>query len=113
MSNFSLRKKIIELCKSQATLLWLEGAQYHRVVSVKLVADKLVLALANETSRVVHFERYAVTQVGLQFWSQGRPGVLYRWDRVPNTSSSAHAQSSDLHDGQTPPDDTPPPDMAA
>lgn len=83
MRDFFLIQRLRELRDSKATLLWLEGSTYERVVSAKLQAGRLVLVLANETSRVVAYDRYAVTDVGLQFWSQGRPGVLYRWDQVP------------------------------
>ena len=103
MSSLLLVQKLRELCQSQATLLWLEGSQHTRVTSVKLQGGRLILSLADSTSRVVHFERFAVTAVGLQFWSQGRPGVLYRWDQVSRT---------DVAPVETSPED-PPPDQAA
>jgi hypothetical protein len=108
MPDFILIQKLRELCGSNATLLWLEGSQSERVTSVKLQSGKLVLRLANGTSRVVHFDRYAITAVGLQFWSQGRPGVLYRWEQVPNSSWSDKHYASANTDG-----DEPPPNQAA
>lgn len=102
MTDFFLRKKLQELCAANTTLLWLEGPRYEMVTSVKLSGNRLVLSLANNTSRVVAFERYAPTEVGLQFWSRGRPGVLYKWDRLPtNVNVPSEADMS-------PPSDEPP-----
>lgn len=89
MSDFLLRKNLKALCESDCTLLWLEGTQYERVLRVKLSGQRLVIHLANNTTRLVSFERFSVTSVGLQFWSQGRPGVLYRWEQVPQKTMEA------------------------
>ena len=83
MPDFYLAQRIKKLCETPCTLLWLEGSKHERVLSVRLQESKLVLNLSDQTSRVVVFERYSVTAVGLQFWSQGRPGVLFRWEQVP------------------------------
>lgn len=83
MRDFFLLQRLKELRESKATLLWLEGSTHERVVVAKIQGGRLVLEMANSTSRVVVFDRYAVTDVGLQFWNRGRPGVLYRWDQVP------------------------------
>ena len=83
MPDLFLKDRLQELCRSRSTLLWLEGSKYERVLSVRLSAQKLVLKLANSTIRVVAFDRYSCTSVGLQFWAKGRPGVLYRWEQVP------------------------------
>lgn len=94
-----LRLKLKSLCEGEATLLWLEGAKHERILSLKLMDNqKLILKLADGTTRFVPFERYAVTKVGLQFWSQNHPGVLYRWDAVPKWAWA----------GGTPPEDPPP-----
>lgn len=108
MSDFYLRKKLTELCKSNSTLLWLEGSRTEHVTHVKLVGERLVLQLANNTSRVVLFERYATTEVGLQFWSKGRPGVLYRWEQVQvgTVMNSSETAWENDHSGDEPP--TPP-----
>jgi len=82
MPDMFLAEKMKKLCESPCTLLWLEGSKHDRVLSVRLQDKRLVLQLSNQTSRVIAFERYAVTAVGLQFWSQGRPGVLFRWEQV-------------------------------
>ncbi len=101
MADFLLLRKIRDLAKSGCTLLWLEGTKHERVISLKVSArGSLLIRLANGTTRVVAFERYAVTEVGLQFWSQGRPGVLYRWEQVPTSTASdkvTSAESTDLH----------------
>lgn len=86
MSHMLLRRKLREFCNSAATLLWLEGAKHERILGVSLQGDRLVLHLANETTRVVSFDKYTVTAVGLQFWAQGRPGVLYKWEQVPKAT---------------------------
>ncbi len=109
MPNFQIIQKLRELCKSDATLLWLEGSQTERVLSVKYQSGRIVLKLANGTNRVVAFDKFAITSVGLQFWSQGHPGVLYRWDQVNRSSWSENIQAS-MSDGL--PDD-PPPHIAA
>jgi hypothetical protein len=82
MPDFFLAEKLKRLCESPCTLLWLEGSKHERVLSVRLQDKRLVLQLSDQTSRVIAFERYAVTAVGLQFWAQGRPGVLFRWEQV-------------------------------
>ena len=120
MPDILLRKNLKQLCESACTLLWLEGTQHERVVSVKLTGQRLVIQLANNTTRVVAFERFSVTSVGLQFWSQGRPGVLYRWEQVPSTTwrapqtnlaTNTHSTSLEVDtDGDEP---QPPPNMAA
>lgn len=103
MTDFLLRKKLQELCSANATLLWLEGPRYELVNSVKVSGNRLILNMVNNTSRVVAFERYAPTEVGLQFWaSNGRPGVLYKWDRVPNQVSTPNIGNI------IPPNDEPP-----
>lgn len=82
MPDIFLAEKLKKLCESPCTLLWLEGSKHERVLSVRLQDKRLVLQLTDQTSRVIAFERYAVTAVGLQFWAQGRPGVLFRWEQV-------------------------------
>ena len=82
MPDLFLAEKLKKLCESPCTLLWLEGSNHDRVISVRLQDKRLVLQLSNQTSRVIAFESYAVTAVGLQFWAQGRPGVLFRWEQV-------------------------------
>lgn len=86
MPDMFLAEKLKKLCESPCTLLWLEGSKHDRVLSVRLQDKRLVLQLSNQTSRVIAFERYAVTAVGLQFWAQGRPGVLFRWEQVSRDS---------------------------
>lgn len=86
MPDFFLTEKLKKLCEAPCTLLWLEGSKHDRVLSVRLQDKRLVLQLSNQTSRVIAFEKYAVTAVGLQFWAQGRPGVLFRWEQVPRDS---------------------------
>lgn len=110
MPEVMLRQKLRAMCESKCTLLWLEGAQQTRVLSVRLAGSRLVLRLANNTSRVVAFEKFVVTSVGMQFWSQGRPGVLYRWDQVPANSWSINETAFDHNDASP---DEPPPDIAA
>ena len=107
-----LQLKLKELCGSGSTLLWLEGSQYIQALSAQLrVGNRLVLRLANDTTRVMTFDRFAITKVGLQFWSLGKPGVLYRWEQVP-------AKTIDQNMENPPPlgsddDFEPPPGMAA
>lgn len=87
LQSDALKQKLRELCSSDATLLWLEGSSQERVLSVRLKERKLALTLSGGTTRVVAFERVALTSVGIQFWSDGgRPGVLYRWEQVPKSS---------------------------
>lgn len=103
MADFLLLRKLRELAKSRCTLLWLEGTKHERVISLKVSArGSLLIRLANETTRVVAFERYAVTEVGLQFWSQGRPGVLYRWEQVPSSSASDKVTNADVTEVNNP-----------
>ena len=90
MSDFRLLAKIKELCQSHATLLWLEGSTTVRVTKLRLSRSRLVLTLEGGTTKILRFERFAVTEVGLQFWCQGRPSVLYRWDLVPKNSWTSH-----------------------
>jgi hypothetical protein len=92
MQYLLLRKKLTELSRSNSTLLWLEGAKYERTVGVTLQNGKLLISLANETTRILAFERFAITAVGIQFWSQGRPGVLYQWEQVPRSSWSGRSE---------------------
>ena len=88
MHEQMLRSKLSDLTKSGHTLLWLEGSTHHMIEKAELHrGNKLSLHLSNGTVRIVCFERYALTKVGMQFWSQGRPGVLYRWEQVPNTAA--------------------------
>jgi hypothetical protein len=110
MPNFQLIAKLRELCQSDATLLWLEGAQTERVLSVRYQNERIILRLGNGTNRVVAFERFTITSVGLQFWSQGHPGVLYKWDQVDRKSWNQSLPS--LENQDLPPED-PPPHLAA
>ncbi len=109
MPNFQLIAKLRELCQSNATLLWLEGSQTERVLSVRYQSGRIVLKLGNGTNRVVSFDRFTITAVGLQFWSQGHPGVLYKWDQVDRNS---WAQNQTPHEAEFSPDE-PPPNIAA
>ena len=109
MIFFTLQKKLRELVTSKCTLLWLEGTKHERVLKIKLSGNKIVLTLANETSRVIAFERYACTSVGLQFWFQGKAGVLYKWEQVSNSENYAQTIKEDF----LPDDDPTPPDIAA
>ena len=114
MSEFLLRQKLKSLCACASTLLWLEGSKFERVVSLKLSGKKLVLGLANETARVVSFEKFVFTSVGIQFWSQGRPGVLYKWDQVPKSfHEKSELQMAEDFDGVEHDDGDGPPDLAA
>ena len=115
MSNIFLKQSLRELCQSGATLLWLEGTKTENVTSVKLSGNRIILSLDSNVSKVVKFERYAATKVGLQFWSNGRPGVLYRWDQVPAGSLGANIINAALSNKGTGniPDDEPPPNEAA
>ncbi len=109
MIFFTLQKKLRELVTSKCTLLWLEGTKHERVLKIKLSGNKIVLTLANETSRVIAFERYACTSVGLQFWFQGKPGVLYKWEQLSNSEQYELSAKEDFF----PDDDPTPPDIAA
>lgn len=111
MSDLFLRKRLREICQSGATLLWLEGAKHHTVHGVQLTGRKLILKLDQNVTRVISFERYTTTKVGLQFWSQNLPGVLYRWDQVPSQGTQIKARGAAFQPEF--PDDDPPPNMAA
>jgi len=107
-----LRKKIGDMLKSKSTLLWLEGAKYEQVNHVQMKGEKVILSLANGTLKLIQFEKYSLTSVGIQFWSQGRPGVLYKWDLPENENKPGIDQGSFLST-HFPDDDPTPPDMAA
>ncbi len=107
-----LRKKIQEMLKSKSTLLWLEGAQYEQVNHVQLRGEKVILSLRNGTIKLIKFEKYSVTQVGVQFWSQGRPGVLYKWD-MPEMAEGPELQHEVNVSPEMPDDDPTPPNIAA
>ncbi|WP_186647583.1 hypothetical protein [Fluviispira vulneris] len=109
MIFFTLQKKLRELVTSNCTLLWLEGAKHERVLKIKLTGNKVILNLANETTRVIAFERYACTSVGLQFWFQGKAGVLYKWEQVPKSGGFDSIQKEQ----NLPDDEPPPPNVAA
>jgi len=111
MPDFYLAQKLKKMCETPCTLLWLEGSKHERVLSVRLQERRLVLQLSDQTSRVVAFERYSVTAVGLQFWSQGRPGVLFRWEQVPRESWNAKGNTA-LKMVPGPNNDEPPPAAA-
>lgn len=110
MIYIGLRKKINDMVKSKSTLLWLEGAKYDQVHHVQMKGKKVILSLANGTIKLIQFEKYSFTSVGIQFWSQGRPGVLYKWDIAENQPSSDKKPHLSLH---LPDDDPTPPDIAA
>ena len=112
MIYVDLKKKIRDLIKSKSTLLWLEGAKYEQVNNVQIKAGKVVLSLENETIKIVLFDKYAFTSVGIQFWNQGRPGVLYKWD-LPANSIKNNLDNTTLLGMSIPEDDPTPPDMAA
>jgi hypothetical protein len=117
MPDFYLAQRLKKLCDTPCTLLWLEGSKHERVLSVRLQERRLILLLSDQTSRVVTFDRYTVTAVGLQFWSQGRPGVLYRWEQVPreswdNKAKTALKTSSELRNAYDTDTDKPPPTAA-
>lgn len=107
MSEVYLRKKIKEISSSGSTLLWLEGARHETIVSARVTGNRLILETRDQLVKIVSFQRYTTTKVGLQFWSQGRPGVLYRWDQVPVEGAVAPQTTFPGHD------DDPPPGMAA
>lgn len=108
MPDFYLAQKLKKLCESPCTLLWLEGSKHERVLSVRLQERRLILQLWDQTSRVVAFEKYSVTAVGLQFWSQGRPGVLFRWEQVQreswdnNSKTKLRVSSKNINDKPPP-----------
>ena len=110
MIYVSLRKKIRDLLKSKSTLLWLEGSNYEQVTNVQMKGERVILSLGNGTIKLIQFERYTLTQVGIQFWCQGKPGVLYKWD-LPENGSYVNS-----FDKPFIPDDDPhptPPNLAA
>lgn len=111
MIFFTLQKKLRELVTSKCTLLWLEGTQHERVLKIKLSGSKIILNLANGTTKVIAFEKYTSTSVGLQFWCQGKPGVLYKWEQVGSTESYSNEKAK--LDDNAPDDDPTPPDIAA
>lgn len=111
MIFFTLQKKLRELVTSKCTLLWLEGTQHERVLKIKLSGSKIILNLANGTTKVIAFEKYTFTSVGLQFWCQGKPGVLYKWEQVGNIESYNNEKTK--LDDNVPDDDPTPPDIAA
>lgn len=117
MSQIFLRNKLQELCKSGATLLWLEGAKHETVLGVKLSGNRLILQLHGNVMRMVSFDRYTTTKVGLQFWNQDKPGVLYKWDQVPAgpklTDNAAVLKFTERSNTSTQFDEDPPPKSAA
>lgn len=121
VSLLFLRRKLSELSRSGATLIWLEGSKHETVTSVKLVDNRLILQLHGNVMRIVRFDRYSATRVGLQFWLKDRPGVLYRWDQVPNGTKATQDSSlantlgaqSQAFAGYRGFDDDPPPNAAA
>ncbi|MES2614166.1 MAG: hypothetical protein V4591_01990 [Bdellovibrionota bacterium] len=112
MIYVALRKKIRDMLKSKSTLLWLEGANYEQVNQVQMKGEKLILSLTNGTIKLVQFEKYSVTSVGVQFWSQGRPGVLYKWD-LPENINIPILDENSLLSIQMPDEDPNPPNLAA
>jgi len=82
MPHLKLQQKLLELCKNESMLLWLEGSKTERIHAIKLIKNTLVLYFEQNRVKMVSFERYAITKVGLQYWSQGRPGVIYSWDSL-------------------------------
>lgn len=112
MIYVALRKKIRDMMKSKSTLLWLEGSKYEQVNQVELKGEKVVLSLANGTIMLVHFDRYSLTNVGIQFWRQGKPGVLYKWD-LSSVSNPAMMDEKLFLSQDFPDDDPTPPNLAA
>jgi hypothetical protein len=104
MIYVGLRKRISDLLRSNVTLLWLEGTKYNLVNRVQLKGDKIVLSFNDGTIKLFQFEKYSFTAVGVQFWHQGRSGVLYQWD-IP----TAHG----VGNNSVPEDDPTPPHIAA
>jgi hypothetical protein len=80
-----LSEEIERLNSRDFSLLWLEGAHSHTVDAVRLAGSRLILSFTNNITRIVPFERYVFTNMGFQFWSKGRPGVLYKWEQVERT----------------------------
>lgn len=112
MIYVGLRKKIQDMLKSKATLLWLEGTKYEQVSHVQMKGEKVVLSLENGTIKLIQFEKYALTSVGIQFWSQGRPGVLYKWD-LPTDLNKSIVNKKYIESVRMPDEDPTPPDIAA
>lgn len=112
MVFIKLQKKLHELSQSKATLLWLEESQMERVLSIKLKGERVLLRLANGTTRLIAFEHYECTAVGLQLWSHGKLGVVYRWDLFShgNPLEKCWAAVSPFFPDDEPPS---PPSMAA
>jgi hypothetical protein len=106
-----LERKLQELLNSHATLLWLEGSKTDQVESAKVIEKKLILSLRNGATRMITFERFATTKVGLQFWNKGRAGVLYRWDAI--SKSPGFGEYGDCLTKQNDQDFTPPPYFVA
>ena len=92
----ALEEQIKNLNARSYTLLWLEGSHYNRVNTVRLLGNRLVLNMNDNVTKVVAFDRFAVTSVGLQFWSQGHPGVLYKWEQVPLTQDMQYASNGNI-----------------
>ena len=78
-----LEEHLTKLNQCNYTLLWLEGAHHQLVETAKIIGQKLVLSFQGNMTKIITFEKYTLTTMGLQFWSQGKPGVLYRWEQVP------------------------------
>lgn len=115
LKNVYLQQRLKEICSSGATLLWLEGTKHQTVASVRLSGNRLILQLDGNLLRVITFDRYTTTKVGLQFWSKGHPGVLYRWDQVPAGSQTETGAVRVANNAPTTPfhfDDEPPPRAA-
>jgi hypothetical protein len=112
MIYVDLRKKICDLLKSKSTLLWLEGSKYEQVNQIQMKANKVILTLENGTIKLVQFDRYALTAVGVQFWNQGRPSVLYKWD-FPENVPQENKVTGVILPFHLPDDDPTPPDVAA
>ncbi len=98
-----IKKRVAELQKDNSTLLWLEGSMYEMVTNVNFINNKIAIKLQNGTTRLLNFEKYLMTTVGIQFWCQEKPGVLYRWDLASQTESLKECYQT------TVPDDDPPP----
>ena len=81
MNMEQLKFKIYGILNSKNTLLWLEGASYEQLVSVRVLKNSLVLNMVSGVVKIFSFVRYSETQVGLQFWNaKNVAGVLYKWD---------------------------------
>jgi len=107
MTIVLLERKLQDLLNSHTTLLWLEGAKTDQIEDAKIYSKKLILLLANGTTKIIPFERFSVTKVGLQFWNKGRAGVLYRWDAITKSTGSREygscLEKQNDHDFNTPP----------